>query len=154
MGLTTHPPPLLRKHRDPSHLQGSTGSFPKPNTPSHHPAAPPPRTGQRSTACRPADTPASAHTARKLTRAQSDLPVLATPVYVDGMTGPLKIFLDRLVPLLEGRIEIRDDHRRHPLREGVKAGKLVQVSASGFTEMNNFDPLVAHVKTACRNMGR
>ncbi len=80
--------------------------------------------------------------------------VLATPVYVDGMTGPLKTFLDRLVPLLEGRIEIRDDHCRHPLREGVKAGKLVLVSASGFTEMDNFDPLVAHVKAACRNMGR
>jgi len=80
--------------------------------------------------------------------------VLATPVYIDSLTGPLKTFLDRLVPLLEGRIEIRDDHRRHPLREDVKARKLVQVSASGFTEMNNFDPLVAHVKTACRNMGR
>jgi len=79
---------------------------------------------------------------------------LATPVYVDGMTGPMKTFLDRLVPLLEGRIEIRDDHCRHPLREGVKAGKLVLVSASGFTEMDNFDPLVAHVKAACRNMGR
>ena len=86
--------------------------------------------------------------------AQSDLLVLATPVYVDGMTGPLKTFLDRLVPLLEGRIEIRDGHCRHPLREGVKAGKLVLVSASGFTEMDNFDPLVAHVRAACRNMGR
>lgn len=86
--------------------------------------------------------------------AQSDLLVLATPVYVDGMTGPMKTFLDRLVPLLEGRIEIRDGHCRHPLREGVKAGKLVLVSASGFTEMDNFDPLVAHVRAACRNMGR
>ena len=86
--------------------------------------------------------------------AQSDLLVLATPVYVDGMTGHLKTFLDRLVPLLEGRIEIRDGHCRHPLREGVKAGKLVLVSASGFTEMDNFDPLVAHVRAVCRNMGR
>jgi len=86
--------------------------------------------------------------------AQSDLLVLATPVYVDGMTGPLKTFLDRMVPLLKGRFEIRDDHCRHPLREGVKAGKLVLVSASGLTEMDNFDPLVAHVKAACKNFGR
>lgn len=86
--------------------------------------------------------------------ARSDVIVLATPVYVDGMTGPTKVFLDRLVPLLEGRFEIRDDHCRHPLREGVKAGALGLVSASGFTEMDNFDPLVAHVEAACRNLGR
>ena len=86
--------------------------------------------------------------------AQSDLLVLATPVYVDGMTGPMKTFLDRMVPLLKGRFEIRDDHCRHPLRKGVKAGKLVLVSAAGFTEMDNFEPLVAHVKAACKNMGR
>jgi multimeric flavodoxin WrbA len=86
--------------------------------------------------------------------ARSDILVLATPVYVDGMTGPTKVFLDRLVPLLEGRFEIRDGHCRHPLREGVKAGALALVSASGFTEMDNFDPLVAHVKAACRNLGR
>ena len=85
---------------------------------------------------------------------QADLLVLATPVYVDGMTGPMKTLLDRLVPLLRGRFEIRGDHCRHPLREGVKEGKLVLVSASGFTEMDNFDPLVAHVKAACKNMGR
>lgn len=30
--------------------------------------------------------------------ALSDILVLATPVYVDGMTGPTKVFLDRLVP--------------------------------------------------------
>ena len=86
--------------------------------------------------------------------AQSDLLVFATPVYVDGMTGSLKTFLDRMVPLLKGRFEIREDHCRHPLREGVKAGKLVLVSAAGFTEMDNFDPLVAHVKAACKNLGR
>lgn len=86
--------------------------------------------------------------------ARSDLLVLATPVYVDGMTGPTKTFLDRLIPHLRGRFEVREDHCRHPLREGVKAGRLVLVSASGFTEMDNFDPLVAHVEAACRNLGR
>jgi hypothetical protein len=29
----------------------------------------------------------------------------------------------------------------------------VLVSAAGFTEADNFDPLIAHVKAACRNMG-
>lgn len=86
--------------------------------------------------------------------AQSDILTLATPVYVDGMTGPLKTFLDRLIPLLKGRVELRDDHTRHIVREDVKQGKVVLLSASGFAEPDNFDPLVAHVKAASRNLGR
>lgn len=86
--------------------------------------------------------------------AQSDILTLATPVYVDGMTGPMKTFLDRLIPLLKGRVELRDDHMRHIVRENVKRGKVVLLSASGFTELDNFDPLVSHVKAASRNLGR
>ncbi|MHA2022021.1 MAG: flavodoxin family protein [Candidatus Thorarchaeota archaeon] len=86
--------------------------------------------------------------------ADSDLTVYATPVYVDGMTGPLKIFLDRSIPLLEGKWELRDDHCRHPLRKGTKPGKIALVSVSGFTELDNFDPLVVHMKAAALNMGR
>jgi multimeric flavodoxin WrbA len=86
--------------------------------------------------------------------AQSDILALATPVYVDGMTGPMKTFLDRLIPLLKGRVELRDDHIRHIVREDVKRGKVVLLSASGFAELDNFDPLVSHVKAATRNLGR
>ena len=85
--------------------------------------------------------------------AQSDVLALATPVYVDGMTGPMKTFLDRLIPLLKGRVELRDDHTRHIMREDVKRGKVVLLSASGFTELDNFDPLVSHVKAVSRNLG-
>lgn len=86
--------------------------------------------------------------------AESDIVVLATPVYVDGMTGSLKTLLDRCIPLLHGRFELRNDHCRHPLRGHVKAGKLVLVSVSGFTEMDNFDPLIAHVKAISLNLNR
>jgi len=86
--------------------------------------------------------------------AQSDILTLATPVYLDGMTGPMKTFLDRLIPLLKGRVELRDGHMRHSVREGVKRGKIVLLSASGFPELDNFDPLVAHVKAASRNLSR
>ncbi|UCD45341.1 MAG: flavodoxin family protein [Candidatus Bathyarchaeota archaeon] len=86
--------------------------------------------------------------------ADADVLVLATPVYVDGMTAPMKAIIDRMVPLIHGTFEIRDDHCRHPIREGVKRGKLVLVSPCGFTEMDNFDPLVAHVKAICKNMSR
>lgn len=86
--------------------------------------------------------------------ADADLVVLATPVYVDGMTGSLKTLLDRTLPNLHGAFELREDHCRHALREGVKAGKIVLVSVSGFTEMDNFDPLIAHVKAISKNMNR
>ncbi len=86
--------------------------------------------------------------------ADADLIVLATPVYVDGMTGSLKSLLDRFIPLLHGAFELRDDHCRHALREGVKAGKLVLFSVCGFAEMDNFNPLIAHVKALSRNMNR
>jgi len=85
--------------------------------------------------------------------ADSDILVLATPVYVDGMTGSLKSLLDRSIPQLHGRFELRDDHCRHPRREHVKTKKLVLVSVSGFTEMDNFDPLIHHVKAVGKNLG-
>ncbi|MFW9968474.1 MAG: flavodoxin family protein [Candidatus Thorarchaeota archaeon] len=86
--------------------------------------------------------------------ADADLTVYATPVYVDGMTGQLKTFMDRSIPLLEGKWELRENHCRHPLREGTKPSKIVLVSVSGFTELDNFDPLVTHMKAAALNMGR
>ena len=86
--------------------------------------------------------------------AQADIWVIATPVYVDGVTGPMKNFMDRCIPLVEPFFELRDGHCRHPRREGTKAGKLALVSNCGFWELDNFDPMVAHVKAACKNMDR
>jgi multimeric flavodoxin WrbA len=86
--------------------------------------------------------------------AKSDIVVLATPVYVDGMTGLLKTLIDRTIPLLHGRFEIREDHCRHPPRDYVNKGKLVLLSVAGFVEMDNFDPLVSHVKAICKNLSR
>lgn len=84
----------------------------------------------------------------------ADIWVLATPVYVDGMTGTLKNLLDRLIPLMVPFVEIINGHCRHPLRDGVKKGKVVLVSTCGFWELDNFDPLVAHVKAICANFER
>ncbi len=86
--------------------------------------------------------------------AEADLLVLATPVYVDGMTGPTKTFLDRLLPLLMGSVELREGHMRHVVRKNVKRGSVMLVSASGITELDNFDPLVTHVKAVSKNLGR
>jgi multimeric flavodoxin WrbA len=83
----------------------------------------------------------------------TDVLVLATPLFVDGMTSKMKTMLDRTLPLLEPFFEIRDDHCRHP-RRLKKPGKILLLSVSGFTELDNFDPLVHHVQAIAKNMGR
>jgi multimeric flavodoxin WrbA len=85
---------------------------------------------------------------------QANVLVLATPLYVDGMTGPIKNLLDRAIPIGDPTIEIRDGRCRHPARREVKDGKLVLVSNCGFWEMENFDPLIVHMQAVSKNLGR
>jgi len=85
-------------------------------------------------------------------RETADVIVLATPVYVDGMTSTLKAVIDRSIPSVHPFFEVRDDHCRHPPRSNQKPIKVVLVSVSGFTELDNFDPLVMHVKAYCKNL--
>jgi len=85
----------------------------------------------------------------------ADILVYATPLYVDGMTGPLKNLLDRLIPGAQPFFELRDGHCRHLPHEGfIEGRKVVLVSNCGFWEMDNFDPLVHHMKALCENMGK
>ncbi|BAT71529.1 flavoprotein [Thermosulfidibacter takaii ABI70S6] len=87
--------------------------------------------------------------------AKADVIVLATPLYVDGMTGTMKNLLDRCIPLGLPFFEVVDDFCRHPIKEGVKEnGKLVLVSNCGFWEIGHFDALVNHVKAICKNFRR
>jgi multimeric flavodoxin WrbA len=85
----------------------------------------------------------------------SDVMVFATPLYVDGMSGPMKMFLDRMIPLGLPFIELRDDHCRHPARDPhLHQGKVALVSNCGFWELDNFDALVTHMEAICKNFGR
>jgi len=85
---------------------------------------------------------------------EADIYVFGTPVYVDGISGPMKNLLDRIIPLVQPFFELRDGHCRHLVREGYRHGKIVLVSNSGFWEMDNFDPLLVHVKAFCRNAAK
>jgi len=85
---------------------------------------------------------------------EADIYVFATPVYVDGATGPMKNLLDRIIPLAQPFFELREGHCRHLARGGSKHGKVVLVSNCGFWEMDNFDPLLVHIKAVCKNADR
>jgi len=82
----------------------------------------------------------------------ADVIVLAGPVYVDGMSGPLKNLLDRAIPLVSPCFELRDGHCRHSRRDGRRDVHLALVANCGFWEMDNFDPLLVHIKAVCRNL--
>lgn len=85
---------------------------------------------------------------------KADIWVFATPIYVDGVTGPMKNLMDRLIPLMQPFFELRDGHCRHPVREGHKYGKVVLASNCGFWERDNFDPLLVHMRAFCKNAAK
>ena len=82
---------------------------------------------------------------------EADIMVFATPVYVDGVNGQMKNMIDRMLPRVKPFFELRDGHCRHPLREGTKSHKVVLVSNCGLWELDNFDPLLVHIKAFCKN---
>jgi multimeric flavodoxin WrbA len=85
---------------------------------------------------------------------EADIWVFATPVYWDGATGLMKNLMDRITPLSGPLYEVRGGHCAVALREGAKSGKVVLVSTCGMWEMDNFDPLIAHMKAFSRTASR
>lgn len=77
--------------------------------------------------------------------------VIATPVYFDGMTGLLKNCFDRFLSCSDPHMELRGGHVRH-IGDVVKIKNVVLVSVCGFPEIDNFHPLVEHIKALARNM--
>jgi multimeric flavodoxin WrbA len=81
---------------------------------------------------------------------RADLMVLATPVYIDGMTSLTKIFWDRMVAFLDPHFTVGDGTVSHPLRRRFP-GKLFLVSVCGYPGLRNFDPLLLHMERLARN---
>ena len=81
----------------------------------------------------------------------ADVMVYATPVYSYGMTGQMKNLIDRMIAIAEPFMEVVDGRSRHIKSEGAKACKIVLVSNCGLWGLDNFDPLVVHVKKLCQD---
>ena len=74
---------------------------------------------------------------------EADIWVFATPVYVSGVTGPMKNLIDRiLIPMGEPKLSLLDGHTHHYMHEEIKHGKIVLVSNCAYWELDNFDLLV------------
>ncbi len=81
----------------------------------------------------------------------ADLMILATPLYLDGMTSLAKIFIDRLVIFLDPHFEKSDSGLLHPMRWKFP-DKLFLISVCGYPGLSNFDPLVLHYQRIAKNM--
>ncbi|MCD4774918.1 MAG: flavodoxin family protein [Candidatus Aegiribacteria sp.] len=88
-----------------------------------------------------------------LEKFSADIIVIATPLYVDNVTGVMKDFLDRTIPRYQPFIE-RDENGecRHPGRTGHTPGFVV-ISNCGFTGMEHFQVLKLLFRRVVRNAG-
>jgi len=77
---------------------------------------------------------------------QADLVVYSTPLYIYSVPGPLKTFLDRQLPLVEGYMINRNGITAHPRRNKDKTMKTFIISVAGFPEKTHFDAMTAMFK--------
>ncbi len=82
---------------------------------------------------------------------KADAMILATPIYLDGMTALTKTFVDRLVIFLDPHFVKDDIGLIHPLRRNFPK-KIFVVSVCGYTGTHNFEPLLDQVKKMSRNL--
>ena len=87
--------------------------------------------------------------------AAADLLVFGTPLYVFGMTGLMKVFFDRTLPLIEpwlmaGADGLTTHPKRHPRANRPQA---ILVSPCGFPERAHFDALVATFRLMAARLG-
>ena len=79
---------------------------------------------------------------------KADVVVFATPLYVFTVSGLMKDFMDRMIPLAQPYILQRGDHFIHPPRyPRASAAKFVLISNCGYPERHHFSALK---ETFCR----
>jgi len=84
---------------------------------------------------------------------RADVWVFATPLYVDSMTGQMKTFLDRSLPLFQPYFRVSEnDECYHPWRESVPGKRIVLLAVNGFYERSHFEPLVLTFRRITRNL--
>lgn len=82
----------------------------------------------------------------------ADVVVFATPVYLDNVTGIMKTFMDRLIPLAEPHFE-KDRHGEYRHRKRYKQyPRLAVIANCGFAEQSHFQVLRLLFRRIARNL--
>ncbi len=82
----------------------------------------------------------------------SDIVVVASPVYVENVTGLTKDFIDRLVPLTDPHFEIGPHGESRHFKRFDKYPGIVALSNSGFVEQSAFEVLRLMFKRVALSM--
>lgn len=86
---------------------------------------------------------------------ESDIVVLATPLYIDNISGMLKVFMDRLFCIGNPGLEKDENGEyRHHQSKRYKNGvppKIVVISNGGYPERSNFQVISLLMKRFARN---
>ncbi len=83
----------------------------------------------------------------------SDILVIGTPVYVDGMSAQTKAVMDRSIACLQPFLtKDRSGRIRHPFNWRMPA-RFMLVSTCGFPEVETFGPLIAGFRAGAANFG-
>jgi NADPH-dependent FMN reductase len=80
-----------------------------------------------------------------------DLLIFATPLYIDGMSGLLKNFIDRTMFLNHPAVLSHKGRCLHPCRFH-NMPNLVLLGVCAYYEVEHFDPLVKHMEALAVNM--
>ena len=82
----------------------------------------------------------------------SDMLIMATPVYLDGMSGLLKMIMDRCMCSMEPFLRKDSSGRVRHTYAWRMPKQFVLVSTAGFPEMETFDPLIAMFRAQAANV--
>jgi multimeric flavodoxin WrbA len=82
----------------------------------------------------------------------SDVLGFATPLYVDNVTGLMKNFMDRLIPLADPHFEKDENGESRHLRKYDKPTKIIAISSCGFPEQSHFQVLRVLFRRIARNL--
>ena len=81
----------------------------------------------------------------------ADLLVYAMPLYVYTVPGLMKDFMDRVIPIVQPFIEVKNGISSHPSRNPQsKFRRMAIISSCGFPEMSHFNGLKETFKTFVR----
>lgn len=85
--------------------------------------------------------------------AGADVLVLASPLYIDTVSGLLKVFLERLVVKGDPHFsKTTNGESRHWQKPGEKTPRLVMISNCGFPERSHFQAMSLWVRRVALNM--
>lgn len=83
---------------------------------------------------------------------EADVAVYATPLYVDNVSGIMKDFMDRCIPLADPRFEPDENGQmRHVERYKSRPHKMAVISNCGFPEQDQFQVLRLLFRRFARN---